>query len=226
MVAVERTLTNCVAAALLALVACQPSAERAGERETMSSSAFHHAYETLAASPSDAEISRLLGEASLASLQHGVEAADYRLVEPLSELLDDPRAGVRAASAKLLGFLVRVHRRANDSPLADAERATVRPRVEEAITALVASFDDEDATVRLAALQAVAFADDAKLIEPLVERLDDADPAVRLQALMRLHDLRDADRDGRIAGAARELLDDPDPQVRELAELVAAGSST
>lgn len=224
--AVDRTLTSSVAAALLVLVACQPNPEPTEERETMPSSAFHNAYETLAASPSDDEISRLLGEASLASLQRGVDAADYRLVEPLTELLGDARSEVRTASARLLGFLIRAHRRADDSPLSDAERAAVRPRVEEAIAALAAKFDDEDAAVRLAALQAVTFADEPELIAPLLECLDDPDPAVRLQALMRLHDLRDRDRDGRIADAARELLDDPDPQVRELAELVAARSTT
>lgn len=226
MVTVERTLTSVVAAVALTLAACQPSSEQVEERETMSSSAFRNAYETLAASPSDSEISRSLGEASLASLQGGVDATDYQLVEPLTELVTDSRAPVRAAAARLLGFLVRTHRRANDSPLSDSERAAVRPQVETAITALAARFDDEDAAVRLATLQAVTFADDPELIAPLLERLDDSDSTVRLQALMRLHDLRDAAPDGRIADAARELLDDPDPQVRELAELVAARFAT
>lgn len=225
MVAVERILVSCAVALPLVLAACQPNPERVEEGETMPSSAFRDAYEALAASPSDTEISRLLGEASLASLQHGVDATDYQLVEPLSELLTDARASMRAASARLLGFLVRTHRRANDSPLSDVERAAVAPQVEKAIAAVAARFDDEDAAVRLAALQAVALADDPELIDPLVERLDDSDPTVRLQALMRLHDLQDADGDGRIADAVRELLDDPDPQVRTLAELIAARSS-
>lgn len=228
MIAVERVLAGFVAVLMLALVGCQQGAERRNrlpeKRETMPSSAFRSAYETLAASPSDAEISRLLSEAGLASLQGGIVPQDFELVKPLSDLIAHPRPAVRAAAAEMLGFLVMVHRREQHSSLSDAEKTAVAPQVDAAIQALASTFDDEDASVRLAAVTAVDFAEEPALIEDLLPRLDDPDPLVRLQALMRLRGLRDLDRTGRIADAARELLDDPDPQVRELAGLIAAQS--
>lgn len=231
MIAVERVLAGSVAVVMLALVGCQQGAERQNRqdrhpetRETMPSSAFRNAYETLAASPSDAEISRLLSEAGLASLQGGIVPQDFELVKPLSDLVAHPRPAVRAAAAEMLGFLIVAHRREQHSSLSDAEKATVAPQVDAAIQALVSSFGDEDAAVRLAAVKAVDFVKEPALIGDLLPRLDDPDPLVRLQALMRLRRLRDVDQTGRIADAARELLDDPDPQVRELAGLIAARS--
>lgn len=207
------------------LIAC-PSANTEEENGIVSETALSAAYRVLTGSPSDEEITRLLADASLASLQGDVEAGDYELVPRLIELLDGEDTRLREAAAGLLGSLLTAYRRTEQPSLSDAEKASVRPRVDAAIEALAGTFDDEDASLRLAAVKAVSLVERPALIDPLIDRLQDPSALVRLEALFRLHELRDTDDTGRISAAATALLDDPDSQVRELAALIVGSSAS
>lgn len=186
-----------------------------------SESAVRALYEQLATLPSDAELQRLRAAAALAALQREVDAGDYALVPQLGALLDHERAAVRAAAIDLLGALIAAGRERGRALPATGE-ANVRAQLEAATTAVIDHLDDRDDSVRLAAVKALRHAESPRLVDALLARLGDDSPLIRFQALAAL---RDRDTSGRTAAAARDLLQDPDEQVRKLAEIVARDAS-
>lgn len=230
------------AACLLALAGCRQASEaepaaRPSAEQTMpsptsdatppgaatpSESAVRALYDQLAALPSDAELQRLRAAAALAALQGEVDVEDYGLVPSLRALLDHEPASVRAAAVDLLGALIAAAGRDGGQALPAVDKASVRPQLETATTAVIDHLDDRDDSVRLAAVKALRHAESPRLFDALLARLGDASPLVRFQALTAL---QDRDTSGRTAAAARGLLQDPDEQVRKLAEIVAGDAS-
>ncbi|HJR73045.1 MAG TPA: HEAT repeat domain-containing protein [Luteimonas sp.] len=218
---------------LPSLLACQPEGAAPAPAAPTSSaeppmsqdqaSPFRNIYDALAAAPADAELEKLRARTSLVTLQGQVAAADYALAEPLATLLSHERAGVRATAADLLGALI-ANAQGRRSPLPDADRAAAQPQADAAAAALMQVLADPDANVRLSATKALREAKAPGVDQALLARLDDDSALVRFQALSALSERPSADRE-RVAEAARRLRDDPDDQVRRLAELTAAGSA-
>lgn len=229
------------AVCLLPLAGCQPASETAPEARppaeqpmpsptssatppdaaASSESTVRRLHDALIATPPDAELQRLRAAASLAALQGEADVDDYGLVPSLRTLLDHQRASVRAAAVDLLGALIATAGRDGGQTLSATDKAGVQAQLDSATTAVVDRLDDPDDAVRLAAVKALRHAESPRLVDALLERLDDASPLVRFQALSALQDHRARDASGRIAAAARGMLQDPDDQVRQLAEIVA-----
>jgi HEAT repeat protein len=214
--------STALALCLLAGSSCTagPQAEQRDapqEDRTMIQAPITRAYELLRQGAGSEAVALALGEVGLLGLQGHLRAQDYAIAADIEALAADPRPEVRRGALDLLGLFVmdyHVNRSAEAGPEAAAAESATR-------TAL-RLMQDPDAEVRLAAVRALEFVREARLIEPMLGLLSDPSADVRFQALMSLARLHELDGEGRIRQSAAGLLEDPSPQVRKAASLLTA----
>lgn len=188
-------------------------------------STLQRLHDELASTPADPELQRLRAAAALATVQGDVEAGDYRLVPLLTELAGHERASVRATAVTLLGALLAGAGNGAVASAPTGDRERVGAQVETASAAVIGALGDDNESVRLAAVKALGHARHPQRTDALLARLDDPSPLVRFQALSLLHAEDGGTASGRVADAAQALLDDPDAQVRRLAQLIVDGTA-
>lgn len=176
------------------------------------------AYEKIVAAENPVERREAASELGALGLRGDLTPGDYALVPTLRKMADSGDATQREAGLiALRPFLHAVQR----GKLQEIDE-TLRARADEVLEACTEHLDDGAEAVRVEAVKCVRGVERTSTIDALLPRLSDASWRVRYESLSGLHALRELDEAGRIAKAARPLLQDSKQEVRDMAKLTLA----